>query len=108
MELNDLVLLGCVNVILSVLVSSVCVYVAFGLRSRDVNEAFRRIESLENSIRGQISGNRRAEKAERMQSAMVEVAAIMKNDQIADKQKAIMDLAMKYPDLVGELIRKGI
>lgn len=108
MELNDLVLIGLVSVTISAIIGVLIAWIARGIRERDVGRLEMRVESLEMSRKGDLGNSKRAEKAERMQMAMVEVAAIMKNPEIADKQGAIMQLAMKYPDIAMDLLKKGI
>lgn len=74
-------------------------------RITKLEDAVESIRMGENSARGNA---KRAEKAERMQQAMVEAASIMKNDEIKDKQAAVLNLALKYPDIAMDLVKKGI
>jgi len=108
MELNDWVLIVVFVALFSVLFGILVGYVSMVFRDYRVSKLEKEVERLgmvQNSAGGKIA---RQEKAERMQTAMVEVAAIMKNPEIQDKQGAVMQLAMKYPDLALELLRKGI
>ena len=94
--------------LLSGVFGAVFAYATVWLRDYRVGRLEREVERLGmcwNSGKGNAA---RAEKAERMQTAMVEVAAIMKNPEITDKQKAVMDLALKYPDLMMDLMKKGL
>lgn len=112
MELTDLVVLGVACAFCSGLFSLLWVFVVSYFNTNNVNNRLSRLEADISSLEGRTNGRegaiRKAEKAERMQTAMVEVAAIMKNPEIPDKQKAIMELALKYPDIALDLVKKGL
>lgn len=108
MEVNDWVLIVGICVVatgcFTVLAWSLMGYIR-DFRITKLENAVDSIQMTEKSAKG-VSA--RAEKAERMQTAMVEVAAIMKNPEIPDKQGAIMQLALKYPDIALDLVKKGL
>jgi len=104
-ELNDLLILGILSTIISVIIAGIVVWASFQIRNRDVNEAYRRIDSLEQSVRGQISGNRKAEKSERMNQAMGEAALMLKEGK--PPQEIFKELVGKYPDVAMEMAKKG-
>jgi len=108
MELTDWVLIGLISAVFCATFSVIGAYATLLFRDYRVSRLENTVEKL---VAGQYSvmGNqKKVEKAERMQTAMLEVAAIMKNAEITDKQGAIMQLAMKYPDIALDLIKKGI
>ena len=108
MEVNDWILIVVFIASFSILFGILVGYISTLFRDYRVSKLEKEVERLgavQNSASGKVA---RQEKAERMQMAMVEVAAIMKNPEIADKQGAIMQLAMKYPDIAMDLLKKGI
>jgi len=108
MELTDIVLLGLLSCVISSTVCIICALIVRSIRDRDVNTLYGRVESIEMHIRGGIGNQKRAEKAERMQMAMVDAAHIMKDEKITDKQQALLALALKYPEIALDMIKKGI
>jgi len=108
MELNDWVLIvgicAVFSGIFSIFLGLIMGYVR-DFRVTKLEDAVESIRMGEYSAKGNA---KRAEKAERTQQAMLEVAAIMKDPETKDKQGAIMNLAMKYPDIALDLIKKGI
>lgn len=109
-ELNDLIVLGLVSVATSLIISVVVAWVARGIRDRDVNSLYKRVESLEMSEKGNIGNAKRAEKNERRNAAMMEALGVLNNPEIKpeDKQKHLLGLAAKYPDVAIDLVKKGI
>jgi len=104
MELQDIGIVALFSAIFSV----IAVHISLQFRDYRVSKLEEAVEKLYASRANESSRNSRSEKAERMQMAMLEVGQIMKDPNVADKQKAIMGLAMKYPDLALDLLKKGI
>jgi hypothetical protein len=68
----------------------------------------RRVASLEGKIISGLGVERRQEKSERMQAAMAEALAIMKDENIPKEQKtqALLKVAAAYPDVALDLLKK--
>lgn len=112
MELSEWVIIGVYCTVVCGVFALICGFVVAYFSDRSVRSTLARLESDVASLEGRLNGkegvNRRAEKQEMMQQAMIEAAAIMKNPEIADKQGAILALATKYPMLALDLLKKGI
>jgi hypothetical protein len=63
------------------------------------------IDNLIQAVRGQTGNVVKAQKAERMNMAMGELALALK-DPNADKGKVLTELAGKYPDLIMDFMKK--
>jgi len=104
MELYDLVLLGLLSTFVSAIISIISVVIAFSFRSRDVNDLYRKVESLEMSIRGQLSGNARAEAKAQEEAFMVQAAAILKGE--GSMQEKIQKVIATDPGMAMKLAKK--
>jgi hypothetical protein len=108
MELMEWATIVVICGLLSGIFGAVFAYATVWLRDYRVARLEKEVERLtmcDNSTKGNAA---RAQKAERMQAAMLEVGAIMNDAAVTDKQAAIMKLAMKYPDLALDLVKKGL
>jgi len=108
MELNDLIVLGVLTTVISAFVCVLAALITHTIRNRDVNDIYRKMESLEMLIRGNLGNQARAAKAERMEAAMLEAGQIMQNVDIVDKKAELIKLAGKYPDIAMQLAKKYI
>jgi hypothetical protein len=68
-----------------------------------LNNLLRRIESLENSIKGSKGAAARQRNEERMSEAIAEGAALVQSG--ASIQEVAKQLAPKYPDIAGKLLK---
>lgn len=108
MELMEWATIVVISAFLSGVFGLIFAYGTLFIRDYRLTKMEKEVERLGMVQNGASGQQRKAEKAERMQTAMVEVAAIMKNPEIPDKQKAIMELALKYPDIALDLVKKGL
>lgn len=108
LEMNDLLLLGLFNVVISAVICVLMAIIIMQLRDRRLNMLEEEIYSLTQKVSGSIGNAAKAEKAERMQMAMLEAGKIMQDPAITDKKAAIMQLAGKYPDVALGLAKKYI
>lgn len=68
----------------------------------------RKLKSLENKIYGDTGVQARAQQGERMGEAMAKAALVMKDESIPkeEKTKALMQVALEYPDVAMQLVKK--
>lgn len=103
-DVNDLVLLGLVSCAVSAIVCIIAAIIVFNLRSRDVEGLYAKVESIDMAQRGATGRNVRAEKAERMNSAMFEAMTMYKEGKPI--QDILKEVGGKYPDVAIALASK--
>lgn len=106
LEFMDLLLLGLSSTVISAIVCVVCAVVMQTIRNRDVEDLYRKMESLEMTVRGAAGRESRADRTAKLEAAMLEAAQIMQDPKIEDKKGAIIALAAKYPDVALHLGKK--
>lgn len=108
LEVNDLVLIAGFCVVIQAVFSGI-VWVAMGmLRDFRIKRLEDEVEEINLRILSSQGNAKKAEKAEMMQMAMLEAAAIMKNPEIKDKQAALIQVGLKYPSVALDLLSKGL
>ncbi len=108
MEVMEWATIVLISGFLSGLFGLIFAYGTLFIRDYRLTKLEKEVERLGCVQTGEYGRNKKVEKQEMMQQAMLEAAAIMKNSEITDKQGAIVVLATKYPSLALDLIRKGI
>lgn len=101
-----IIIFGGIGVVIGCIVGSFCATLV--VEGWGYAQLRYKIESLENKIKSAQGVEVRTEKAQRLQGAVIEAAAIMKDENIPkeEKTKALMALAAKYPDVALDLVRK--
>jgi len=66
-----------------------------------------RMDSLENARYGLKGREARDDKKEEMVAAMMEAGAVLKDPSVTDKGGALVSIAMKYPSVAQELMKRG-
>ena len=102
----DLLVLGIIASIISAFIGILTALLLHNIRNRDVSKLGARVESLEMGQRGQIGRDNRALYQEELESAMVEAAAILKDDKITDKKAALIQIAAKHPNVALKMAKK--
>lgn len=67
-----------------------------------------KMQRIENKMASGLGIEVKAEKASRLQEAMVKVMAVMKDENVPkeEKSKALMSVAAEYPDVALDLVKK--
>ena len=71
-----------------------------------ITELEEALYSAQQKQRGELGNQKKQEKAERQQSMMMEFATAMKGG--SKIEDVIKEMAVKYPDIVFELAKKGL
>jgi hypothetical protein len=104
-EMMDLLVLGIVTSIISILIGIICGMVSHVIRNKDLGMLIAKVDHIEMTRLSEKGANVRNEKRERTNMAMAEAAALY---QSGKKPEEIMkELLPKYPDIALELVKKG-
>lgn len=109
-EINDLLLLGGINVLICAIFSLIFVSIGFYFRGRSqdhaINDLYNEMESQRARQANYGSQNKKSEKAERMQALMLEAGSMLKENK--PPQEIFTAMISKYPDLAMEFAKKGL
>jgi len=106
MEIIDLVMLGILSTIISAIICVICAWIVLGIRMRDVNSLYIRIESLENSIKGQKGNSVKAEKSERMQEALAKGMLLLQQGK--KPEEIVKELGVTHSDVLVDVAKKQL